>query len=245
MVPGPIIGGFVAETVGWRWLLGVNALLSGVVWIGALLVTKETYAPFILKSRARVLARTWRSRYISKLDAGRPPRTLSNELSTSFTRPWVLLFREPLVLVTGIYVSIIYATLYMFFAGIPIVFRGTRGWSQGVAGLPFVGVAVGVCFAMLAAVLDAKGYARLTAAAAQEGRPVPPEARLRMAMVGSIVLPAGLFLFAWTTYPWVHWIAPFIGATIFSCGLVMVFMSLITYLVDSCTPPLETGFSLR
>jgi hypothetical protein len=33
-------------------------------------------------------------------------------------------------------------------------------------------------------------------------------------MVGSLVVPVGMFMFAWTTFPWVHWIAPIIGSTI-------------------------------
>ncbi len=214
----------------------MNAILSVAVWIAATLTTtKETYAPIILQSRAKALSRMTGSVYVSLLDADEPPKTLSQELSVSFTRPWVFMFREPIVLLTGLYTSIIYATLYLFFAAIPIVFRESRGWSQGLAGLPFVGVAVGVCLAVLAAGITNKHYVRLTEAAATAGRAVEPEVRLRNAMIGSIILPIGLFLFAWTTYPSIHWIAPIIATTIFSCGLVMVFISLISYLVDSCT----------
>ncbi|KAF4614327.1 hypothetical protein G7Y89_g15410 [Cudoniella acicularis] len=230
---GPIAGAFLGETQGWRWILGLIAILGGVIWIATMLVTRETYAPFILRCRARALSRMTGSVYVSRLDAGQPPKTLSQELSVSFTRPWILLFREPIVLLASLYISIVYGTLYMFFAGFPIVFQVARGWSQGTAGLPFVGVAIGVCLATLAAGVDNKRYVRLCAAAEAEGCAVEPEARLGTAMAGSIVLPIGLFLFAWTTYPSVHWIVPIIGAMFFSCGLVMVFISLMSYLVDS------------
>lgn len=232
---GPIAGGFLGETQGWRWILGLIAILGGVIWISTTLATRETYAPFILRRRAKALSRMTGSVYVSRLDAGKPPKTLSKELSVSFTRPWVLLFREPIVLLTSLYVAIIYGTLYMLFSGFDIIFRVGRGWSQGIAGLPFIGVAVGVCLAMLAAGVDNKRYVRLCAAAEAEGRVVEPEARLSTAMAGSIILPIGLFLFAWTTYPSVHWIVPIIGAMFFSCGLVMVFISLMSYVVDSCT----------
>ncbi|KAI1137546.1 MFS transporter [Hypoxylon sp. FL0543] len=230
---GPIVGGFLGETQGWRWILGLIAILGGVIWIAATLATRETYAPFILRCRAKALCRMTGKVYVSRLDAGQPPQTLSQELSVSLTRPWILLFREPIVLLTSLYVSIVYGTLYMFFAGFPIVFQVARGWSQGTAGLPFVGVAIGVCLATLAAGVDNKRYVRLCAAAQAEGRAVEPEARLGNAMVGSIVLPIGLFLFAWTTYPSVHWIVPIIGGMFFACGLVMVFISLMSYLIDS------------
>jgi hypothetical protein len=199
-----------------------------------MLATLETYAPFILRRRAKALSQMTGSVYVSRLEAGQPPKTLLQELSISLTRPWILLFCEPIVSLTSLYVSIVYGTLYMFFTGFPIVFQVARGWNQGTAGLPFVGVAIGVCLATLAAGVDNKRYVRLCAIAEVEGRAVEPETRLGTAMAGSIILPIGLFLFAWTTYPSLHWIAPIIGAMIFSCGFVMVFISLLSYLVDSC-----------
>ncbi|KAJ5579931.1 uncharacterized protein N7459_005916 [Penicillium hispanicum] len=232
---GPIAGGFLAETQGWRWPLGLIAIMGGVVWIITMLITLETYAPFILRRRANALSQMTGSIYVPRISAGAPRKTFWQELSVSFTRPWIFLFREPIVLLTSLYVSIIYGTLYMFFAGFPIVFQYTRGWSQGIAGLPFIGVAIGVCLATLAAGVDNKRYVRLSAEAEAAGGTVEPEARLSTAMVGSLLIPIGLFLFAWTTYPSVHWIVPIIGAVFFSCGLVMVFISLMSYLVDSYT----------
>ncbi|VUC35402.1 unnamed protein product [Clonostachys rosea] len=230
---GPIAGGFLAETQGWRWILGLVAILSGVICIATILVTRETYAPFILRHRSKALSQMTGSVYVSRLDAGKPPKTLAQQLPKSFTRPWVLLFREPIVLLTSLYISVIYGTLYMFFAGFPIVFQVARGWSQGIAGLPFIGVAIGVCLATFVGGMDSKRYGRLCEAAERKGSTVDPEARLYPAMAGSIILPIGLFLFAWTTYPSVHWIVPTIGAMFFACGLVMVFISLVSYLVDS------------
>ncbi|KAE9369873.1 MFS general substrate transporter [Stipitochalara longipes BDJ] len=232
---GPVAGGFLGETQGWRWILGLIAILAGVVWIATMLTTRETYAPFILRSRAKALSKMTGNVYVSRPDAGKPAKTLTQELSVALSRPWILLFREPIVLLMSLYMSIVYGTLYMFFAAIPIVFQGSRGWNQGTAGLPFVGVAIGVCLATVLAGVSNKRYVRLCATLAAKGATVEPEARLSTAMAGSIVLPIGLFLFAWTTYPSVHWIAPVIGALLFSCGLVLVFISQMSYLIDSYT----------
>ncbi len=35
-------------------------------------------------------------------------------------------------------------TLYLLFGAYPIVFQQVRGWSEGVGGLPFLGVALGM-----------------------------------------------------------------------------------------------------
>lgn len=232
---GPIAGGFLDETQGWRWVLGLIAILAGVVWTVTTLTTPETYAPFILRSRARALSKMTGSVFVSRLDAGGSPKTLTQELSVALSRPWILLFCEPIVLLMSLYMSIVYGTLYMLFAAIPIVFEGSRGWNEGIAGLPFVGVTIGVCLATVLSGVDNKRYVRLCATLAAKGATVEPEARLCTAMVGAIVLPIGLFLFAWTTYPSVFWIAPVIGALLFSCGLVLVFISQLSYLIDCCT----------
>lgn len=47
-----------------------------------------------------------------------------------------------------------------------------------------------------------------------------PELRLPPAMVGSVLVTVGLFWFAWTTYPSVHWIVPIIATVVFSTGCV-------------------------
>ena len=48
------------------------------------------------------------------------------------------------------------------------------------------------------------------------------------------MLPAGLFIFAWTAVPThIHWIAPIIGSVPFGCGMVLVFLGVLGYLVDA------------
>lgn len=233
--PGPVAGDFLNETQGWRWILAAVAILAGVVLIATTLNIRETYAPFILRSRAKVLSKMTGNIYISRADVRKLPKTLTQELSLALSRPGILLFREPIILLMSLYMSIVYGTLYTFFASIPIVFQGSRGWSQGRAGLPFVGVAIGVCLATVLAGVDNKCFMRHCKTIKVNGGTVEPEARLSAAMLGSIALPIGLFLFAWTTYPSVNWIAPVIGASLFACGLVLVFISQMSYLIDSCT----------
>ncbi len=62
-----------------------------------------------------------------------------------------------------------------------------------------------------------------------------PEARLEPALLGAVALPIGLFWFAWTTYPKIHWIVSMIGSSVFGFGQVLLFISLINYVVDSYT----------
>jgi hypothetical protein len=51
---------------------------------------------------------------------------------------------------------------------------------------------------------------------------------------GFLLISAGLFIFAWTAVPvHIHWIGPIIGAVPFGCGMVLVFLGVLGYLVDA------------
>jgi hypothetical protein len=54
------------------------------------------------------------------------------------TRPFILLFKEPIVLLFSIYAAIIYGMLYSTFGAFPYVFQFERGWTPGIGGLAFM-----------------------------------------------------------------------------------------------------------
>lgn len=238
---GPIAGGFLGEAGGWRWVEGLMACFTGILWIACSVFVPETYAPYLLRTRAEKLSSLTQKVYISKLDLsvhgdGSPAARSSArkaQMKKALSRPWILLFCEPIVLVMSIYIAIVYGTLYMLFAAFPIVFQQGRGWSPGIGGLAFIGVAVGMMMAVAYSTYDNKRYMRV--AAASPGGRAPPEARLPPAILGSILLPVGLFWFAWTNGPQIHWVVPIIASGFFAAGLVLVFLALLTYLIDSYT----------
>jgi hypothetical protein len=217
---------------GWRWVMGFLAAFSGALWIVCSLLVPETYGPVLLQRRAARLSKHTGKVYVSIHDAENGTISISETFKTSLSRPWILLFREPIVLLLSIYMAIIYGTLYMCFGAFPIVFEGERHWNQGVAGLAFLGVMVGMILAMVYSIFDNKRYIHT-----QEKNSgfAPPEARLPPCLVGSITVPVGLFWFAWTTLPAVHWIVPIIAAAPFGFGMVLVFLSVMNYLIDAYT----------
>ncbi|KAL8338364.1 hypothetical protein RB598_006975 [Gaeumannomyces tritici] len=227
---GPIAGGFLAQAAGWRWVAGLMAAFTGILWIAVSLWVPETYAPVLLRKRADKLTKLTGKVYVSRMDSLQPKQTMMARFKVSLSRPWVLLFREPIVLLTTIYMAVVYGTMYMMFPAFPIVFQQGRGWSVGVGGLAFIGITVGMSFSVVYAIFDNRRYARLVKECDGD---VPPEARLPPAIIGSALLPIGLFWFAWTNGPEVHFIVPIIGSGVFAAGLVLVFLSLLNYLIDS------------
>ncbi|ETS79849.1 hypothetical protein PFICI_07378 [Pestalotiopsis fici W106-1] len=231
-VLGPIIGGFLGESAGWRWVMGFLAAFSGLFWIVGSFLVPETYSPVLLRKRAAKMSQMTGKVYVSQIDADRGRVTLGQSLKTALSRPWILLFREPIVLLLSIYMAIIYGTLYMLFAAYPIVYQQNRGWSQGIGGLAFLGIMVGMLFAVAYNIPDNKRYIKTEQ---KNDGYAPPEARLPPAMIGSIALPIGLFWFAWTNYPSIHWMASIAAGVPFGFGMVLVFLGILNYLIDAYT----------
>lgn len=122
--------------------------------------------------------------------------------------------------------------LYLLFAAFPIVYEKHRGWSEGVTGLAFLGILIGILFASVAMFPMYLRYKKK--ALSMPGR-VAPEERLPDSFYGAIALPVGLFWFAWTNHPSIHWMASIAAGAPFGFGMVMVFLPVLNYLIDAYT----------
>ncbi|KAL4768460.1 major facilitator superfamily domain-containing protein [Aspergillus nidulans var. acristatus] len=231
-VLGPIIGGFLGMTKGWRWVLGFLAIFSGAVWIAGSLLLPETYAPVLLRRRAEKLSRITGKVYRSKSDIEQGKVSFQASFKLALSRPWILLFREPIVFLLSVYMAIVYGTLYMLFAAFPIVYQEGRGWNQGVGGLSFLGIMVGMLLAVVYSIVDNKRYVKVEE---RNDGFAPPEARLHPCLPASIAIPVGLFWFAWTNYPSIHWMASIAAGAPFGFGMVLVFLGIMNYLIDAYT----------
>lgn len=229
---GPWISGFLGENEGWRWVMGMLAVFSGILWIAGSLFVPETYAPVILRRRVATLSKMTGKVYTLQADKEKGAPSLKSVLATALVRPWILLFLEPIVLLLSLYIAIVYGTLYLLFGAYPIVFQQVRGWSEGVGGLPFLGVAAGMIIGIIFAGWANKWY---NEEAEKNGGIAPPEARLRPSLYGSMAIPIGIFWFAWTNYPSIHWISPVLAGAPFGFGLNIVFLGVTNYLIDSYT----------
>lgn len=109
------------------------------------------------------------------------------------------------------------------FSAFPIVYQEDRGWSPGIGGLAFLGVAVGMVFAVSYSIWDNKRYAKISD---ENDGFAPPEARLPITMLGGIMVPIGLFWFAWTNYTSIHWIVSIIAGVPFGFGMVLIFLGI-------------------
>lgn len=150
--------------------------------------------------------------------------------SESLVRPMQLLFTEPIVLFLSLYIGFDFAVLYAFFASIPLVFQETYNFNSHQNGLVFIALGIGALLATLTNVLcDRFIYTRKCAEARERGETghIAPEERLYPALMGSFGVAIGLFWFAWTARPSVHWISPILALIPFNWGNLCIFVSLL------------------
>jgi len=227
-VLGPTMGGFIAISVGWRWVQGVCCVFIGIVWLVGSFLMPETYGPVVLHKIAKRKSRETGKVYVSVMEVNNGSVRFSAVFSKALKRPWILLFREPIVLIASTYMAVLYGTIHMFLGAFPIVYQSMRGWNEGIGGLSFLGLAAGMIIGLFYTIIDNTRYKRL-------GKTATPESRLPPCMVGALALPIGMFGFAWTNYPSIHWSASIILSSPFGFGSVLVFMGCLNYLLDSYT----------
>lgn len=113
-VIGPLVGGFLSDASGWRWLYWIQLILSGVAYILLVFTVPETYAPAILSKKAKkVRKETGDSTFVTEeqLDV----RPLGQRLRIFLIKPFQLLLTEPIVFLLSIYMAVLYGLLYMYF----------------------------------------------------------------------------------------------------------------------------------
>ena len=51
-------------------------------------------------------------------------------------------------------------------------------------------------------------------------------------MGAGVLFPVGMFIYAWTAFDSIHWIAMIIGLTLFMWATFMIYLGSFTYLAD-------------
>ncbi|GAA6051066.1 hypothetical protein NBRC10513_000936 [Rhodotorula toruloides] len=224
---GPVIGGFAAERMNWRWPFLELLWISGTVLLIVFLLLPETMESTILIRRAERLRRLTGNPLL------RAPAELGHageiELAPLLTETIGRAFRlmlEPALAVAHFYLALVYAIFYLWFEAFPLTFNEIHHFSLGLGGLPYLAFVV-------AAVPTFIGYyfyqTRYMASRMAKNPNLAPEARLELAMIGAVFVPVSLLIFGWTARADVHWIWPTIGAGIYLPGVYYSFQSILMY----------------
>ncbi|KAK3313156.1 major facilitator superfamily domain-containing protein [Apodospora peruviana] len=204
-------------------------------------------------------------------------------ITVSVTRPFGMLFTEPVVFFFSLWVAFAWGVLYLTFGSIPLVFRRQYGWDLEKSGLVFVSLIIGAILATSIGIwqekvlhhpqwtsplkemaIDNSSSSDIEQQQQQQQalthttshnennyniapsdnspfwtfirRHFPadaPESRLYFTCLTSTLLPIGMFIFGFTAQPNIPWIAPAIGITLATMGILSIYLAVFNYLADT------------
>ena len=165
-------------------------------------------------------------------------------MTKTVIRPVHMLTTEPIVGFVCLYASFQFALLYTFVVASPYVFLTVYRFSLPEQGLSFLGFLTGVIISPIPTfALDRRVYRAKFAEFEQAMKnsnagtaEFPPEHRLYGAMIGSGILPIGLFWFAWTARVDIHWICPIVAQAVTILGSLLIYISANLYMMDTYGP---------
>ncbi|KAF2401657.1 MFS general substrate transporter [Trichodelitschia bisporula] len=226
---GPIVGGAIVQSsLSWRWTEIVTGIYMMAILVIDVIVLDETSKPTLLVYKARRLrleSGNW-ALHAKHEEWDITLRELGNKY---LIRPFEMLF-TPICFLLSLYSSFVYAILYGELAAFPIEFQQERGWDLVVGSLPFLALLIGILIGAVVNLANQKYYMKRFNA--NNCRPVP-EARLPPMMIGSLSLPTGLFLFAWTSSRNSPWELTCLGAIFIGLGFFTIFQASLNYLIDT------------
>ncbi|KAJ5900877.1 Major facilitator superfamily multidrug transporter FLU1 [Penicillium subrubescens] len=227
----PFIGGFINMSyLGWRWTAYIPAFMGYAAFVMNLFFLKESYPPVVLVDKAAELRRRTKNWGIHAKQE-EIEVDLRDLVINNFSRPLRLLINEPLILAVTVYLSFIYGLLYCFLTAYTLVFQQVHGMNAGVSGLPLFGMVVGLFIAASYIILSSGAYVRKLDK--NGGIPIP-EWRLPPVIAGGALFAAGIFWFGWTGFSSeIHWIVPTLSGLFTGFGLLIIFIQLFNYLIDT------------
>ena len=228
---GPLVGGFAAESKGWKWPIWELMWLSGFCFIFLALCLPETSSSNILYRRTvRIRKLTGNTKVKCEPEIEAEGMTGREIVLMVFIRPFTLSFTEPICFLLNLYLALIYGLLYLWFESFPLVFLEIYHFTEGTEGLAFVGILIGAIITMVPFFYYV--YTKVEPQFNENGE-LRPEIRLQPAFIGAFFIPICLFWFGWSSRPSIHWIMPIIGSSFFSMGAFLLFMAVLGYLGDA------------
>lgn len=231
-VVGPVVGGFIAQRAGWRWGYWVLLMATGAITVLSQILNRETYARVLMMSKTAEMAKKLdRPGLRSCYEVKATRKTKMAIVKHGIVRPLRMLFLSPVVAVFSAYMALVYGLLYLLLTTITSVYETTYGWDPEISGLAFLGIGIGFFCGL--AVTGATSDKVIIALTKKNGGVYEPEMRLPFMTVFAFFIPISFFWYGWATDKAVHWIVPILGLVPFGVGMIGIFISIQTYLIDA------------
>ncbi|KAF9887546.1 hypothetical protein FE257_010124 [Aspergillus nanangensis] len=233
-VLGPICGGFIAQGPGWRWIFWVLVIAGGTFTGLVIIFNRETNPVILIERKTRKLRQELgqpqlRSCYKKTNDTG--PTNKALFLLHKLTTPLRLLSHSLIITLIALYIAIVYGCLYLLFTTVTAVFQNTYHWHVSISGLSYLGLGLGFVVGQIVfGLLSDRIIVRLKE---RNNGVFEPEMRLPLCIPFAFFVPISFFWYGWSVQAPTHWIVPIIGLFPFGVGMVGIFATLQTYVIDS------------
>ncbi|KAJ7662927.1 MFS general substrate transporter [Mycena rosella] len=211
----------------WHWVFWSVSIADAILQIAAFAFLRETYAPELLRRKARVIRKSTGNPHMRSAfeDSNRAWTTV---MGRGMVKPMIFLATEPIVQVFALYMAVLYGVLYLSLTTFVKVFTLQYGEGTGIAGVHYLSIALGSTVGgQLGARVLTRVYLHLKA---KNGGVGVPEMRLPLLMVSATTLPIGLLIYGWSVQAHALWIVPDLGVFIFSIGIGANWTCIQTYL---------------
>ncbi|ETS82684.1 hypothetical protein PFICI_04560 [Pestalotiopsis fici W106-1] len=230
----PLIGGFVVRATNWRWTQWVAIVVAITIYVPTLF-TPETYKRKILERRAR--KQGLEDAFSRRSSPGKAIRYFFLVL---IQRPLHMLFTEPIVLFVSLYNGLIFGLIYAFVTSVPWIFETYYGFDGPAQSLSYLGLSIGTGIACLPfALIDIYYYQRrIDSYRLHHGASsrLPPKHRLVSSLIGSALIPIGLFVSGWAAERRVHWMVTITFQGVTMTGSLLVYAGASLFMLDSYGP---------
>ncbi|KAH3679704.1 hypothetical protein WICMUC_000772 [Wickerhamomyces mucosus] len=225
-----LIAGYIVQYASWRWCFWVLCMLNAVIAIYGSFFLEETYAPTLLKQKAKKLRKLTGNENLHTIYDIATGETIFDKFYTNFTRPISLLFTHPMVFGLGIFMAITYGCLYILVTAFPTVWSKIYGFSAGGSGLMYLSFLIGYMVGIATFQRYSDKYYNYLIKKNNGIR--KPEYRLPGLLLSGILTPIGLFWFGWAAEKRQQYVFVATGAAIFGFSMIGVFYCVQGYLIE-------------
>lgn len=226
---GPLIGAALTHANTWRWSFYFLLILSGATYFVCSFLMVETSMQELHIRKGRFLRKeTGNPAIVSQGELKGRGQTTRKIIKDLLWGPIDLCLHEPVLNFINLHLGLAYALLYLFFECFPLIYTNIYHFTNVELGLAFVSLMVGffVYFAAYVIFLRRTIFVKF-----KKGEAIVPEkVFIPVCIVGSLLMPIGIFIVGWASTYHAHWVGSMVGAGIFAGAIWLLFQTYLSYI---------------
>ncbi|KLO13266.1 MFS general substrate transporter [Schizopora paradoxa] len=228
---GPTLAGWIEtnKNLQWRWIQYIHLIVGFVLFLAIITFMKETRGSVLLTKIAKKMRKdTGDPKYRARIEDERG--SLKSLMLVSLTRPIYFLFAEPVVTSFSLWIGFAWGVLFVFLESISPAFTQLHQFNIGEIGSIYGCISIGSVLGFASHYFIQERLYR------NQYKRRKQEARLYSACAAGILFPISMFIYAWTSFSHVTWIAMAIGIVLFVWAAFVMYLAVFSYLADCYGP---------